>query len=104
MVKGTRFTILAACASLVWCVAAATAAEDMSQRNSATPAPAESAAPMKMDEPMQGGMMKKGMTKGDVKESSDKKKKEMREMLEKEEKSMPPMPPETPQSPRTPPG
>jgi len=45
--------------------------------------------PMRMDEPMSGGMMKKGMKKGDVKKAAEGKEREMKEMLEKEEKSMP---------------
>jgi hypothetical protein len=47
---------------------------------------------MNMDEPMQGGMMKKGMKMGDVAKSAEKKDEEMKKRLEMEEKSMPPMP------------
>jgi len=43
---------------------------------------------MKMDEPMTTGMMKKGMMKGDVKSTADKKAKEMQPMMEQEERSM----------------
>jgi hypothetical protein len=45
--------------------------------------------PMRMDEPMSGEMMKKGMKKGDVKKAAEEKEREMKEKLEKEEKSMP---------------
>jgi hypothetical protein len=43
--------------------------------------------PMKMDEPMAGGMKKEGMKKGDVKKAAEKKDREMRRMLEKEQQS-----------------
>lgn len=45
--------------------------------------------PMKMDEPMSGGMKKKGMKKGDVKKAAEEKEREMKDMIENEEKSMP---------------
>jgi len=45
--------------------------------------------PMKMDEPMKGGMMKPGMTKGEVKKAAAQKQAEMKPMMEKEEKAMP---------------
>ena len=45
--------------------------------------------PMKMDEPMKGGMMKPGMTKGEVKKAAVRKDAEMKPMMEKEEKAMP---------------
>ena len=45
--------------------------------------------PMKMDEPMKGGMMKPGMTKGEVKKAAERKDAEMKPMMEKEEKAMP---------------
>ena len=90
---------VAACAGLAWYASAdqfqqsEASAEDMTQKgNIDTPSPVGIKKPMKMDEPMEGGMMKKGMMKGDVKESAEKKDEEMEEMLEKEEESMPSMP------------
>ncbi|BAL25598.1 hypothetical protein [Azoarcus sp. KH32C] len=44
---------------------------------------------MKTDEPMETGMMKKGMTKGDVKKAADEKARELQPMMEQEEKTMP---------------
>ena len=44
---------------------------------------------MKMDEPMAGGMMKKGMIKRDMNEASKRKEKDIRPKLEQEERSMP---------------
>ena len=52
--------------------------------------------PMKMDEPMEGGMKKKGMMKKDVKQSAARKDEKMKEVLEQEEASMPPMPGHSP--------
>ena len=52
--------------------------------------------PIRPDEPMQGGMMRKGMMKGDVEKSADKHNKKMKEELHKEEKTMPPLPSVTP--------
>ena len=109
MVEAIRLTILATCASLVCCAATAQAepsasvVDDMShQQNSAMPLPTEITKPMKMDEPMEGKMMREGMKKGEVKDSADKKDKKMKKMLEIEEKSMPPMPQQTPQTPGAP--
>jgi hypothetical protein len=104
MLKGMiRFMVFVACASLAWHASAdqtrpsETAADDVpQQQDSDAQAPPEINNPVKMDEPMQGGMMKKGMMKGDVKESAAKKNKEMEKMLKKEEESMPPMPAQTP--------
>jgi hypothetical protein len=45
--------------------------------------------PMKVDEPMKGGMMKPGMTKGEVKKAAERKDAEMKPMMEKEEQAMP---------------
>jgi len=45
--------------------------------------------PMKMDEPMAGGMKRKDMRKGDVKKAAEKKERDMKDMIENEEKSMP---------------
>jgi len=45
---------------------------------------------MKMDAPMSTGMAKKGMMKGDVKSSADKKLKAMQPMMAQEQQSMPP--------------
>jgi len=55
-------------------------------------APANESQPMKMDEPMTGEMMKKGMKKGDVKKAAEEKEREMKAKLEKEEQSMPQAP------------
>lgn len=57
------------------------------------PSPAESVhepeKKMKMDEPMETGMMKEGMTKGDVKKAAERKKRELQPMMEQEERKMP---------------
>jgi len=58
-------------------------------RDAATQSREEVKQPLKMDEPMQGGMKKKGMLKGDVRASAEKKDKKLQEMLDKEEQSMP---------------
>ncbi len=57
----------------------------------ADPAPPVPAHPgkMKMNEPMRTGMMKKGMTKGDVKRAAEKKAKAMQPMMAREQESMP---------------
>ncbi|WP_040395804.1 hypothetical protein [Aromatoleum toluclasticum] len=47
---------------------------------------------MKMDEPMETGMMKKGMMKGDVKKAADQKDRALQPMMEQEEKTMPAAP------------
>lgn len=59
----------------------------------AEPGPSPPAAPvpkMQMDAPMQGGMMKEGMKKGDVKRAAARKGRAMKPVMEREEKSMPP--------------
>ena len=45
---------------------------------------------MKMNEPMSTGMMKKGMTKGDVKRAAERKARALQPAMEQEQKSMPP--------------
>ncbi|HJV24178.1 MAG TPA: hypothetical protein VJ673_00770 [Aromatoleum sp.] len=47
---------------------------------------------MKTDEPMETGMMKKGMTKGDVGKAAKEKEHELQPMMEQEERAMPPGP------------
>ena len=75
----------------------AAAGDTMSETNvGSQQAPAVVENPIRPDEPMQGGMMRKGMMKGDVEKSADKHNKKMKEELRKEEKSMPPMPSVTP--------
>jgi|GEM_PF-6148026 len=46
-------------------------------------------APMKMVEPMAGGMKRQGMKKGDMKKAAEKKDREMKDSITKEERSMP---------------
>ncbi len=88
MLTGIRICAFAICSGLM---AYAAAGDVMSQeRDAAVQTPKEVKLPLKMDEPMQGGMKKKGMLKGDVKSSAEKKDKKMQEMLDKEEQSMPP--------------
>jgi hypothetical protein len=88
MLTGTRICVFAICSGLM---AYAAAGDGMSQARDAAVQPPEGVKqPLKMDEPMQGGMMKKGMLKGDVKASAEKKDKKMQEILDKEEQSMPP--------------
>ena len=100
--RGLRPTIFMACSCFVWVASAdqgtppETPKDALSQQGSEIDAPTIIKMPMKMDEPMEGGMMQKGMMKGDVKASAEKKEKEMEELLKKEEESMPPMPAQTP--------
>lgn len=47
---------------------------------------------MKMNEPMETGMMKKGMMKGDVKKAADQKDRTLQPMMEQQEKTMPAAP------------
>jgi hypothetical protein len=84
----TRICVFAICSGLM--AYAATGAVISPARDTAEQLPEEIKQPLNMDEPMQGGMKKKGMLKGDVKASAEKKDKKMQEMLEKEEQSMPP--------------
>ena len=66
------------------------AADDTPAPKDAPPAkaPAEATKPMKMKEPMAGGMKKDGMVKGDMKKAAEKKDRDMKPMMEKEEKDM----------------
>ncbi len=102
--KGICVSIFAACCSLAWCAfadqAPMPAAESNTisqQQDSVVKTPAEVEVPMDVNEPMQGGMMKKGMMKSDVKKSAEKKDEKMKERLKREEESMPPMPAKLPQ-------
>ena len=77
----------------------AVAGDTMSEpQQSSRQAPAVVENPIKTDEPMQGGMMRKGMMKGDVEKSANKHNKKLKEELRKEEKTMPPMPSVTPRN------
>jgi len=94
-----RVVAMMICICLAWCASAdqsrssaATGDARSQQRDAAELPPVQIEMPMNMDEPMEGGMMKKGMMKSDVKKSAEKKQKKMEEMLEKEEQSMPPIP------------
>ena len=79
------------------CIALAGPASADQAQDAAAPAPVRIEKPMNMDEPMETGMMKKGMMKGDVSKSAENKDEKMKEMLEKEQETMPPMPAQTPQ-------
>jgi len=85
MRAGMRTGVIAVCLGL-----AGHASADQTQ------APAGTGQPMNPDEPMEGGMMKPGMQKADVRKSAEKKAEQMKEMLEKEAESMPPMPEQAP--------
>ena len=88
ILTGTRIFVFTICSALL---VHAAASDVMTQgRKAAIQSPEEVKQQMKMDEPMQGGMKKKGMLKGDVKASAEKKDKKMQEMLKKEEQAMPP--------------
>lgn len=100
--KVTFIAVFTVCGSLAWCVSAEEAqttavAGDMSSRQQEAPVhvPAQIKKPMNMDEPMQTGMMKKGMTKGDVKKSAETHAEKMKEVLKQEEESMPQTPART---------
>lgn len=58
----------------------------------AVASPPPPAKKMKMEAPMAGGMARKGMKKGDVKRSADRKLKAMQPMIEQEQQAMPPAP------------
>lgn len=99
MLLGFRKGIFTYCLGLAWyaiaCQAhAADAAGDTMSSPQAINAtgPGESGQIMNMEEPMEGGMMKPGMTKGDVRKSAEAKDKVMKEKLEGEAESMPSMP------------
>lgn len=99
MSNRVRVSAVMICICLTWCASAdqpqssAAAGDVTSQQQGSAELPAvQIEIPMNRDEPMEGGMMKKGMMKSDVKKSAEKKQKKMEEMLEKEEQSMPPMP------------
>jgi hypothetical protein len=90
MLTGKRICVFAIFSGLM---THAVAGDAITQKQDAAVQSAEEVEqPLKMDEPMQGGMKKKGMLKGDVKTSAEKKDKKMQEILMKEEKSMPPKP------------
>ena len=93
MTNPIRLMALAAWACLLW-QAQALADDQPRQQNAAQTSP-QVKQPMDMDEPMHGGMMKKGMKTGDVKKSAEKHKEKMDRMLEQEQQSMPPMPDQT---------
>lgn len=84
---------LTACACLLW--QAQTVADDKPEAKDTGQPPAMVKQPMEMDEPMDTGMMKQGMKKGDVKKAAEKHKKVMDKMLKEEERSMPSNTPET---------
>jgi hypothetical protein len=99
MLKGMRAGTFMVCAGFICCASAdpaqrpAAEGDKATQRqNSAAQPPVQVEMPMNMDEPMQGGMMKKGMMKSDVKKSAEKHDEKLKERLEKEEESIPPMP------------
>lgn len=98
MVQNLRKGVIAICLGLAWHAQTAAAAGDASSPPQAFTAPgsAEIGQRMKLDEPMQGGMMKPGMVKGDVRKSAARKDEEMNETLEQEAESMPPMPEQKP--------
>ena len=63
-------------------------AEDAPRSPEPPPAPeAKAKKPMKMDQPMAGGMMKEGMMKGDMKKAAEKKERVMDEAMKQEEKA-----------------
>jgi flagellar basal body P-ring protein FlgI len=103
--KGMRTWVFAVCSGLIlmWNALAdqtpASTEDKMPQRQGASvPEGAVVEKPMSMDQPMDSGMMRKGMMKGDVKKSAEKHDKKMREELKKEGDSMPPMPARTPRT------
>ena len=96
MTNPIKLIVLAAWACLPW--QAQALADDQPGQQNAAQTPPQVKQPMDMDEPMHGGMMKKGMKTGDVKKSAEKHKKEMDRMLEREQQSMPPMPDQTPKT------
>ncbi len=87
MVNPVKLTVLAAWVFLPW--QAQALADDQPAQQNAAQTPPQVKQPMDMDEPMHGGMMKKGMKTGDVKKSAEKHKEEMDRILHKEEESMP---------------
>lgn len=81
----SRWVMAALAASLSFAVHSADQAATVAN----SPPPAKK---MKMETPMAGGMARKGMKKGDVKSSADRKLKAMQPMIEQEQQSMPPAP------------
>ncbi|HXE40691.1 MAG TPA: hypothetical protein VN639_19675 [Azonexus sp.] len=84
-VKVSRLVMALLAASLSFTVHSA----DQPAGAAGSPPPAKK---MKMETPMASGMAKKGMKKGDVKKSADRKLKAMQPMIEQEQQSMPPEP------------
>ena len=81
ILRPRSFAVLAAAAILSVAAASPPPAE--------TPSVRPAARPMKMDEPMSGGMMKDGMTKGDMRQAAERKAKTMKPMMDADEKAMP---------------
>jgi hypothetical protein len=97
------FTVCLGLAWLAWQASTGQAQEAKAAGDTMSPSheynatgPAETGQPMNPEEPMQGGMKKPGMMKGDVRKSAEAKDEVMKEKLEKEAESMPPMPGQIP--------
>lgn len=90
--SGYRLTAAVAIAALVaFTGVAASAAPAAGERpdSASTAPPAPAGQKMKMEEPMSGRMMKRGMTKGDVRKQAERKSQAMKPMMDAEEKAMP---------------
>ena len=81
-------------ALLLIALASVTIAARADQAADAPAQPAVVSSPMNMDQPMDGGMKKDAMKKGDVKKSAEAKDRMLDKRLESEEKSMPPASPD----------
>jgi hypothetical protein len=79
----------------IYCVALAFASNVLAAEPPAHPAKKQQTVkhahkkPMPMNEPMQTGMKKEGMMKGDVKKAAAEKQAHMQDMMKDEEKAMP---------------
>lgn len=80
--------------AILWTLAAclvlpASAANSATAANGQPPVEAGDRRPMNLSEPMPTGMMKPGMTEGDVRKAADRRARQLRPIMKREEASMP---------------
>jgi hypothetical protein len=91
MMRSATLAILLALVAILPLPAAADAKPATGADRGAPPADTgDQHRPMNMNEPMATGMMKKGMTEGDVKKAEEERARQLAPMMEQEEASMPP--------------
>lgn len=85
----TAAVAIAAFTAIAGAAASAAPAAVGEPPDSASVAPPPAGQKIKMDEPMSGRMMKRGMTKGDVHKQAERKSQAMKPLMDAEEKAMP---------------